>query len=190
MTVVLDGLARARQHFSTAHGSLDRPPQPCRRVMLPSVAAMLTQQAPPRNRGLARIVIVVIFVITVKGRTVHRNRTSVQIGQELGLAAATVQKYAREHRIPFDLTPGGHRRFDLEEVRQALYLTSPNLRAVALTPDGGLGAGAPVTYSPAAAAERDTRALVAIAPDDGATPATALQDLFSHARRVLVSTSR
>lgn len=38
----------------------------------------------------------------------------------LGLASATVQKYAREGRIPFDLTPGGHRRFHLEEVRAAL----------------------------------------------------------------------
>lgn len=28
--------------------------------------------------------------------------------------------YAREGRIPFDATPGGHRRFDIEEVRAAL----------------------------------------------------------------------
>jgi hypothetical protein len=28
--------------------------------------------------------------------------------------------YARNGRIPFDTTPGGHRRFDIEEVRTAL----------------------------------------------------------------------
>jgi hypothetical protein len=28
--------------------------------------------------------------------------------------------YARDGRIPFDTTPGGHRRFDIEEVRTAL----------------------------------------------------------------------
>jgi hypothetical protein len=121
--------------------------------------------------------------------TVRRDQTSAQIGQALGLAAATVQKYARDRRIPCDLTPGGHRRFNLDEVRGALYSPSPSLRSAPLELDGGLGSGTPVTYSPARAAERDTRALVAIAHDNEAAPATALQDLFAHARRVLVSTS-
>ena len=39
---------------------------------------------------------------------------------QLGLASATVQKYAREGRIPFGATPGGHRRFNVDEVRAAL----------------------------------------------------------------------
>ena len=121
--------------------------------------------------------------------SVRRDQTSAQIGQELGLAAATVQKYARDHRIPCDLTPGGHRRFNLDEVREALYSPSPSLRSGPLVIDGDLGSGAPVTYSPAAAAERDTRALVAVAHEPDAAPSTALQDLFAHARRVLVTTS-
>jgi hypothetical protein len=120
---------------------------------------------------------------------VRRDRTSAQIGRELGLAAATVQKYAREHRIPCDLTPGGHRRYDLDEVRDALSRPAPSLREAPLAVDGGLGTGAAVDRSASAAAERDTRALVAIAHEHEAAPATALQDLFAHARRVLVTTS-
>lgn len=90
-----------------------------------------------------------------------RDQTSTQIGQELGLAAATVQKYARDHRIPCELTPGGQRRFNLEEVREALYGPVPSLRSAPLVADGGLGSGTPVTHSPAAAAERATKALIA-----------------------------
>jgi len=142
------------------------------------------------NLPAARIVIIGIVVITVKELPVRRDQTSAQIGQALGLAAATVQKYAREHRVPYDATPGGHRRFNLDEVRDALYAPSSSLRSSALPLDGGLGSGTPVTYSSVAAAERDTRALVAIADDDEAASPTALQELFSHARRVLVATSR
>ncbi len=46
-------------------------------------------------------------------------RTS-EVAAQLGLASATVQKYAREGRVPFDTTPGGHRRFNVEEVRAVL----------------------------------------------------------------------
>lgn len=49
-----------------------------------------------------------------------RDATSSEIAAALGIAPATVQKYARDGRIPFDKTPGGHRRFDLGEVREAL----------------------------------------------------------------------
>lgn len=120
----------------------------------------------------------------------RRDRTSAQIAQELGLAAPTVQKYAREGRVPYDVTPGGHRRFNLDEVRAALYDSSSDLRDAPLALDGGLGAGGTVAYSTAAAAERDTRALVATAHEDTAVSPTALQDLFAHARRVLVTTGR
>ena len=127
-------------------------------------------------------------VISVKALTVRRDRTSAQIAQEFGLAAPTVQKYAREGRVPYDVTPGGHRRFNLDEVRAALYDSSPSLRDAPLVLDGGLGAGRPVAYSTAAAAERDTRTLVATAHEDEAATPTALQELFAHARRVLVTT--
>jgi hypothetical protein len=41
----------------------------------------------------------------------------------LKVRPCTVQAYARDGRIPFDVTPGGHRRYDLDEVRAALITT-------------------------------------------------------------------
>lgn len=90
----------------------------------------------------------------------RRDQTSGQIGEALGLAAATVQKYARERRIPFDATPGGHRRFALEEVRGALFGASPGLRAEPLPRDGGLGTGEVTSPSASALRVRETRATV------------------------------
>lgn len=46
-----------------------------------------------------------------------RELTSSQVAAELGISAASIQRYARDGAIPFDQTRGGHRRFDLEEVR-------------------------------------------------------------------------
>lgn len=43
------------------------------------------------------------------------------VAEELGLAGSTVRQYVREGRIPVSLkTPGGHARFDLDDVRVAL----------------------------------------------------------------------
>lgn len=127
-------------------------------------------------------------VITVKGVWM-RDQTTKQIADVLGLAPSTVQKYARDGRIPHDVTPGNHRRFDLEEVRDALYAPVSSLSSAPLPSNGGLGTGEPVVYSPAAAAERDTRALVALPARDSTPERTALEELFSSARRVLVSTA-
>jgi len=49
-----------------------------------------------------------------------RIHTTGQVAAALKLRPATVQGYARDGRIPFDVTPGGHRRFDIDEVRAAL----------------------------------------------------------------------
>lgn len=61
-----------------------------------------------------------------------RNRVSStgQVAAALNLVPATVQAYARNGRIPFDATPGGHRRFDIEEVRAVLAAKAetPRLR--------------------------------------------------------------
>lgn len=119
-----------------------------------------------------------------------RKQTSAEVGQALGLAPATVQKYARDGRIPFNATPGGHRRFDVEEVRAALYGATNMLRGDPLPIDGGLGTGAPVTFSAAALTERDTRALVALAAIEDNDGRSALEDLFDHARRVFVTTTQ
>ena len=44
------------------------------------------------------------------------------LASALRLSVDSIGRYAREGRIPFDQTPGGHRRFDLDEVRLALDL--------------------------------------------------------------------
>ena len=52
----------------------------------------------------------------------ERDLTTAQLAAQLGLRPTTVQLYAREHRIPFHETPGGHRRFNLAEVQTALTM--------------------------------------------------------------------
>ncbi len=52
--------------------------------------------------------------------TLARTATTAEVAAALGLRPATVQGYARNGRIPFDTTPGGHRRFDVDEVRAVL----------------------------------------------------------------------
>ena len=51
---------------------------------------------------------------------VKRVHGTAEVAEALGLRPATVQQYARNGRVPFDTTPGGHRRFDIDEVRAAL----------------------------------------------------------------------
>lgn len=61
----------------------------------------------------------------------RRSLRTGDVARALGLAAATVQGYARAGRIPTTRTPGGQYRFDLAEVRRVLFpeplvpLTSP-----------------------------------------------------------------
>ncbi len=49
-----------------------------------------------------------------------RTATTEQVAAALHVGPATVRKYAREHRLPYDTTPGGHRRFDVEEAVEAI----------------------------------------------------------------------
>jgi excisionase family DNA binding protein len=60
---------------------------------------------------------------------VNRVHATAEVAEALGLSPATVQQYARNGRIPFDATPGGHRRFDIEEVRAALAAGCDRKRA-------------------------------------------------------------
>jgi hypothetical protein len=50
------------------------------------------------------------------------SRTSpvADVAADLALSAATVRGYARSGLIPSDVTPGGHRRFSIPEVRAVL----------------------------------------------------------------------
>jgi len=46
--------------------------------------------------------------------------TSAKLGKALGLSKKTINRLAKEGRIPSIELPSGHRRFDLEEVKAAL----------------------------------------------------------------------
>lgn len=55
-----------------------------------------------------------------------RTATTEEVARALNVGPATVRKYARERRVPFDTTPGGHRRFDVDEAVAALTGGSTN----------------------------------------------------------------
>lgn len=50
----------------------------------------------------------------------RRTATTEQVAEALHVGPAAVRKYARGNRIPFDTTPGGHRRYNVNEVVAAL----------------------------------------------------------------------
>lgn len=123
----------------------------------------------------------------VKGQ---RTLTTKQVADELGLASATVQKYARDGRIPFVATPGGHRRFCLVEVRDAL--SDPDGTAMLMR--GPLPAGGSLTEVWPSRENVDYRAnrtddmlRATITPAPVEIGHDAVTDLFATARRVLVS---
>jgi excisionase family DNA binding protein len=49
-----------------------------------------------------------------------RNATTKDVAKALGVSDRSVRSYARAGLIPFTTTPGGHRRYDIDEVRAAL----------------------------------------------------------------------
>jgi hypothetical protein len=132
---------------------------------------------------------------------VVRAMTSQRVAQELRVSAASIQRYAREGRIPFDVTPGGHRRYSVEEVRRALAGGRRTHVAAIVVSSGKvhLGAGPSVRTSSAEERQRELRAVESAARGAGGTRTTARRraakssataELFGHARRVLVATSR
>lgn len=66
-----------------------------------------------------------------------RSLTGGQVAAALFVSQATIGRYAVLRRIPFDTTPGGHRRFNLAEVRSALLCesTQPELDPEVLLSD-------------------------------------------------------
>jgi nucleoside phosphorylase len=63
---------------------------------------------------------------------VARSARSAEVARIIGVSPATIQRYARESLIPYTTTAGGHRRFDVEEVREALKRSQPT--AIAQSP--------------------------------------------------------
>lgn len=57
------------------------------------------------------------------------------VAEAVGLDEETIRGYAREGRIPYTETPGGHRRFDLPAVQAALATEIARRRRAAF-PEG------------------------------------------------------
>jgi DNA-binding transcriptional MerR regulator len=49
-----------------------------------------------------------------------RKLSTHELAAQLGVSEQTIRYHARRDVFPYDETPGGHRRYDLEEVRAAL----------------------------------------------------------------------
>ncbi len=65
-------------------------------------------------------------------RAMPRDAPTATTARLVGLAPSTLQKYAQEGRIPFNRTPGGHRRFDPLEVAERLGRTDQREVAASL----------------------------------------------------------
>lgn len=117
----------------------------------------------------------------------------------LAVSAATVARYAREGRVPFSTTPGGHRRFNIDEVRGALTQRTPVRVAAISTADASnrprvrIGDGERTEVSAAARRRESMRAT--ITPVDASAPldhpdaplmAEAVETIIGSARCVLV----
>lgn len=124
------------------------------------------------------------------------------VATALGISADTVGRYAREGIIPFEVTPKGHRRYNIEEVREALAsaLSPEPLRLVA-PPEfqsGRLVGGPEVLISPQSLLQEDLRAtrtvesaeIPAEEMTDGRSSDSVFDEVLGHARRVLVAAGR
>lgn len=129
--------------------------------------------------------------------TVKRELLASKLAKALNLSADTVGRYAKAGRIPFEKTPGGHRRFNLGEVRQALTaLESSGVEDLRLPVVGDLNPlalGPKVVVSPSAKLRESLRATRTVPMSDDnvvAVPvrgASALRDILENARRIRVS---
>jgi len=128
-----------------------------------------------------------------EGRDVMPRRvaTSSEVAHALGLSAATIQGYARSGRVPADVTPGGHYRYDLAEVELALYPDASELVGELTRPrPTGLGRGVEASRSPHAALQAALRSARPEQREGRAVPTgtpAALEALVTHARRVTVT---
>lgn len=118
-----------------------------------------------------------------------RTATTRQVALALHVTESTVQAYSRESRIPFDRTPGGHRRYDIDEVRASFGVVDSS----ALTPmvSSGLGAGEGFRRSAMATLDAERRAVVGemiVGTEQGRVDAApAVLELIGHSRRILVA---
>lgn len=134
-------------------------------------------------------------------RTV-RNTPPRDVANSVGVSVDSIGRYAREGLIPFETTPKGHRRYNVDEVLAALSdLEGPSLsrmRTSTAPRQSRLALGPPVNPSASALLREDLRA-TRTAPADtvqtwltdaGEVPEPALCGFLDHARRILVAAGR
>lgn len=132
---------------------------------------------------------------------VSRTHLPGEVATALGISVDTVGRYAREGLIPFDKTPKGHRRYNVEEVRAALASEiAPTTRLVASAKAQGtrLVAGPEVSVSPQSRLREDLMATRTMerseSPEEqgleGRKPDSAFDEVLGHSRRVLVASGR
>jgi len=108
----------------------------------------------------------------------ERTCAAAQVAAALSLSPDSIGRYAREGRIPFSATPGGHRRFNIDEVRQAL------------APAGSAAGGRVFSVSPATLRRRRIRSVATPDLPGEAQPAkdgsavSAAEALFAAAWRI------
>jgi hypothetical protein len=68
-----------------------------------------------------------------------RTLSTKDLARQLGVSEQTIRYHARKGAFPYDPTPGGHRRYDLDEVRAALRRVGaePAVRAAGSFPERG-----------------------------------------------------
>lgn len=133
--------------------------------------------------------------------SVSRSHYPKEVATALGVSVDTVARYAREGIIPFDLTSKGHRRYDLDEVREVLAqtLTPAPLQLVAspALQGRGLVAGPEVNVSPQSRLRENLRATRTVElsdspneQDEDRSSDSAFDEVLGHARRVLVAAGK
>jgi excisionase family DNA binding protein len=107
-----DQLLEAARRFVEANNVLS--PDAVVRTDEESVEELLTAQA--AFDELVRV------VAEIDSPRIERIATTAEVAKSLGVSPASVQRWAREGAIPYDMTAGGHRRFNIHEVHQALAI--------------------------------------------------------------------
>lgn len=132
-----------------------------------------------------------------------RNATTKDVAEALRVEPTTVQRYARDGRIPYDVTPGGHRRFDVADVADVAevveFIEAEKRPFVAHREPRALTGGREAPRSATASVLRSARTMRAEGPvsagarsavNDSAVNESAVGSLIRHARSVLVATAR
>lgn len=131
---------------------------------------------------------------------ISRTHLPKEVAIALGISVDTVGRYAREGLIPFDTTPKGHRRYNIEETQAALASELPSPNRLQGPPAGHrnrLVAGPEVTPSPQSALREQLRGIRTTekepAPEnrgaEASNPGSAFDEVLGHARRVLVASA-